>query len=943
MLTQEQLAAYFEGQLAADERLQLERLLADDAAAQSTLADQQNVHLALDVLLGSAPAHERVKQSIFMVLRGASVEQLTAQVMAETRGKQAVRSRSPGQPLRQRLKSWITGSRAAKPAESRTAPATVARTHPWLRPAMAYVSAAAVLAFGLFFYQRSVPRTLVQIGEFTGVVGEPIIQHARTRSATAIQRATPVHHGDQIATGDADRAEIQFLDGTTLRLGFNTVVELAEDRGQRSTSNAQFSRPSEVRLLAGQVWTKVQTLTTAPDYAIRTDVATAVARGTEFGVKLQRSIVGTQMPNPQSAMGRQKPEGRRQKSEVADPQRSTFNAVPADLLAVLTVKEGTVDFFNPFGTVQATAMTESTASAASAPTPPVTLQTIKQFSLEPGVEWNFDLPDPFDLRPWVYQTVYPQGWAGFYLRALADPEDGVTPQLRVVRVWPGSPAAQTGLAVGDVITQLDGQTTTNIQEVLAAVSRQPGASVSLNISRHGTAHVVSLQTTSHPFALPFTDVPVEVAEDLFVETWPMIYLLAAQRSITCPEWHPVAEQLEAFLNRHPDIPAIHNNLGLWYDFHNQVDLTIRHLGRAVAIQPDHPLYRYNLARALTSIGNLERTVEEAEAVPQLAPDWIPGSLLLSDVYLVMDRHEEALAILEQGLSVHALSPDLWGTKFLALLNLERLDEALAAAMRAVELEPSFAEWWSRLGVVHSVRGDKAQAEAAVRKAIELDPGLSTAYNSLAIKMMQKLSASDSLPSDPIDASPEELAIERWQNRPPEELAIIDEAEHLVRKAIDLGPVQGSYHHTLGNILLARGAVDEAEAALAKAIELDPDAQEAAARNSLAYFLALWGIRLDEALELARHAVQRAPKGYAYNTLATVHFRRGEWVEAETAWKQCIALGGPTGDPEEAWFRLGRVYEQMHRAAAAAEAFEEALRLRPDFPKAAEALERLGQP
>jgi hypothetical protein len=65
------------------------------------------------------------------------------------------------------------------------------------------------------------------------------------------------------------------------------------------------------------------------------------------------------------------------------------------------------------------------------------------------------------------------------------------------------------------------------------------------------------------------------------------------------------------------------------------------------------------------------------------------------------------------------------------------------------------------------------------------------------------------------------------------------------------------------------------------MEIDPGGQAAAnACNGLAYRFAIWGIRLDEALQLARQAVDILPAGYIVDTLAAVHFRRGEWDQAE---------------------------------------------------------------
>jgi len=89
MLTSERLAAYRDNRLEPVERAEVERELADDAAAQCTLADQMNLDLALRVLLGQPEAHDRVKASVFTMLRGAPEARLTADILRDAGGASA--------------------------------------------------------------------------------------------------------------------------------------------------------------------------------------------------------------------------------------------------------------------------------------------------------------------------------------------------------------------------------------------------------------------------------------------------------------------------------------------------------------------------------------------------------------------------------------------------------------------------------------------------------------------------------------------------------------------------------------------------------------------------------------------------------------------------------------------------------------------------------------
>lgn len=891
MIQQDQLASFLDEALDAGPRAALEQALEQDAKALRFVIEQRNLDRALRSLLGSAAHRERLKESILASVVGASIKQLQAQVLADTSGR-AIRpafgdSPSPGWP--HRIQTWIGNHLQFFPSPKAA----------WF----AFASVILLLAVGTWLLLRPAPTARIAVGQFAAVVGEPVLKHNGKSSTPALNPPTPIYLGDRLETGDADKAEIVFRDGTTLRLGFNTSVELPTLNPQSSTLNPPLSRPPEINLRRGQVWTKVQKSTNAPQYAIRTEAATAVARGTEFGVKIQRSA-------------------------------STNSSAPT---TVLTVKEGAVDFSNSLGSVQATAMTESTATSDSAPSWPVRLNTIKSFDLIPGQQLILEgLASPFDLNPTAYRMGYPQGWAGIYVRSIQEEKDAAVRRLRIVRVWPGSPAEQAGLAVGDVVTEVNGQSVTNLQDVLRPIYYGESASVALSISRGELSKTVSLVTTKHPYALPMHDIPGNLAKEVFDPTWRLVEADCKQ-TISSNEWSELGQEFKNVLNRYPELAALHNNLAVWYEVKDEFSSAIQHFKQAVASAPGNALYHYNLGKALGSIGNFERYAEETEEALRLAPEWVPGLIALAEAYTLLGRQDEAVAVLEHSLEIHPSRSDLWCAKGFVHLSAEQTDEALAAALKAVELEPSYAVRFLWLSFVCSSRGESDASEAALRKAIEFDPGLPEAYVALAVDVIGRLG--NRLPEDPSDARTEDLTMDRWRDRPPQELAIIAEAERLCHRAIELNPDSVGAYVDLGNCFLMRGAVDEAEKWLRKVVEMDPNGQAADAYNALAYRFAGWGIRLDDALQFAQRAVQLARTGATFDTLAMVHFRRGEWDQAEAAWKQCIEFAGPQGDPG-AWFHLGKLYQLKNRTDVAITAYQEALRLRPDYPAASRALAKL---
>lgn len=134
-----------------------------------------------------------------------------------------------------------------------------------------------------------------------------------------------------------------------------------------------------------------------------------------------------------------------------------------------------------------------------------------------------------------------------------------------------------------------------------------------------------------------------------------------------------------------------------------------------------------------------------------------------------------------------------------------LAEVLAKAPQAD------ADIWFFLGTVYEAERDLSQAEAAYRKAIALDPETIFARNNLAMVMADHGG---------------DLA----------------EAEALVDRAIAARPEEPNFHDTRAYVLMRAGHYDKAEAAIRRALELDPGQPQ-------------WQVRLNEITSLRQSSAQ----------------------------------------------------------------------------------------
>lgn len=149
------------------------------------------------------------------------------------------------------------------------------------------------------------------------------------------------------------------------------------------------------------------------------------------------------------------------------------------------------------------------------------------------------------------------------------------------------------------------------------------------------------------------------------------------------------------------------------------------------------------------------------------PDDARALRLLAIAHTDLDRHAEALHWADRAVSVEPLVAGGWHSRATALLGLDRVDEAIAAARRAVELDPdnwveqyllgralvhgpnrsteairvaritiglapTEADAHVLLGMAYSRLGDTAAESAAYRAALALDPQNTSARNNLAV-------------------------------------------------------------------------------------------------------------------------------------------------------------------------------------------------------------------
>src|ERR671913_932924 len=329
--------------------------------------------------------------------------------------------------------------------------------------------------------------------------------------------------------------------------------------------------------------------------------------------------------------------------------------------------------------------------------------------------------------------------------------------------------------------------------------------------------------------------------------------------------------------------------------------------------------------------------------------------------------EEALSRFEQALEAAPENPEVIEAVGRALLNLNRLEEAEASFLDALELDPEWVAPRMGLAMVALARDEPFKIVHHLERAIEADAGYPDAY--------VELGRYYGVMGEPALAK---ATFERWTNRVPEDadmlinagLTLFDAADYaealeFFEKAIEAAADEvqksgartfranaldmlGRYaeavaayeeviagasdwweaHANLGICHARNGDLAKAEAAFRRGLEDCPGSPEI--RDELAAHLLAERKDLDQALRLSEEAVALGRDEIRHlHTLGEVRLAMGDEPGAAEAYRAMLAL-----DPEnpEAHLEIGLLHEAQGEVREAEEHFVESLKSDPANPR-----------
>ncbi len=207
--------------------------------------------------------------------------------------------------------------------------------------------------------------------------------------------------------------------------------------------------------------------------------------------------------------------------------------------------------------------------------------------------------------------------------------------------------------------------------------------------------------------------------------------------------------------------------------------------------PKNADLRYLSGVALDGVGKKDAAIAQLKQVDPGSQFFRNAAIHTALLYQEMDRLQDAIDFLLKAIDQDPNNPEfrLYLGSFYE--QAESYDNAEAALRKGIALDPDNPRFYFRLGVVYDKAGNKADSIAAMRQVVALEPDNANALNYLGYTFA-----------------------DMGTN--------LDEAEQLIRKALEYKPGDGYITDSLAWVFYKRGQYEQALRLLEKAATIVPD-------------------------------------------------------------------------------------------------------------------------
>lgn len=232
-----------------------------------------------------------------------------------------------------------------------------------------------------------------------------------------------------------------------------------------------------------------------------------------------------------------------------------------------------------------------------------------------------------------------------------------------------------------------------------------------------------------------------------------------------------------------------------YENEGDLELATKEYKKAIRIDRNNPSFHFNLGMNYLKKNDIPGAMKEFNLTAKLDPEAVEPHALLSAIYYsdnkVADANRELEIALERASAREPKNVSIYKTLGMIYLQQKRFKEAERTYKSIIALAPDDNEAHFYLGSVYSELGNNAGAIEELQQALTLKADYHEALNYLGY-----------------------LYVEQGTN--------LQEAEKLIKKAIELAPDNGAYIDSLGWLYFKKGRVKDALKELERAKDLLSD-------------------------------------------------------------------------------------------------------------------------
>ncbi|MGD0337100.1 MAG: tetratricopeptide repeat protein [Candidatus Omnitrophota bacterium] len=254
---------------------------------------------------------------------------------------------------------------------------------------------------------------------------------------------------------------------------------------------------------------------------------------------------------------------------------------------------------------------------------------------------------------------------------------------------------------------------------------------------------------------------------------------------------PINTKALAF-DKQDSLATTHYIMAVMYDDFGQMEDAIREYREALKLDGKSAAIHLNLAAGLMKNNDSPGAIKELEIVKQLEPDSAEPYAILALLYASQNKTELATSeyqvALEKAAKLNPKSVDIYKNLGLVYLDQKKFKDAQNSFRMITALSPGDAEAHFYLGYIYSELKDSALSEKEMKEAIRLKPDYAAALNFLGYSY-----------------------VEQNQN--------LNQAETMIRKALEIEPNNGAYVDSLGWLYFKKSKFQDALKYLEKASTL----------------------------------------------------------------------------------------------------------------------------